>query len=105
MRSGSNINNFNVHFLFALCRYGISPCQILSIFKFGSTEAPAGVEVWVGNLPRKRKVERDLRAVFRNAAGLLHIRPIVEPENEKTREPMCRGFAFFTFATEEDAYE
>ncbi|KAG0569160.1 hypothetical protein KC19_6G069600 [Ceratodon purpureus] len=69
------------------------------------TEAPAGVEVWVGNLPRKRKVDRDLRAVFRNAPGLLHIRPIVEPENEKTRDPMCRGFAFFTFATEDDAYD
>lgn len=69
------------------------------------TEAPAGIEVWVGNLPRKRKVERDLRAAFRNAAGLLHIRPIVEPENEKTREPICRGFAFFTFATEDDAYD
>ncbi|XP_024376261.1 uncharacterized protein [Physcomitrium patens] len=69
------------------------------------TEAPAGVEVWVGNLPRKRKVDRDLRAAFRNAPGLLHIRPVVEPENEKTRDPMCRGFAFFTFATEDDAYD
>ena len=75
------------------------------LIALGFIEPPAGVEVWVGNLPRKRKVDRDLRAAFRNAPGLLHIRPIVEPENEKTRDPMCRGFGFFTFATEDDAYE
>ncbi len=83
----------------------LSSISIAGLFALGFTEAPPGVEVWVGNLPRKRKVDRDLRAAFRNAPGLLHIRPILEPENEKTRDPMCRGFAFFTFASDDHAYK
>ncbi|CAM6092569.1 unnamed protein product [Calypogeia fissa] len=63
---------------------------------------PQGVEVYVGNLPRKRNVDRDLRAAFRSAQGLLHIRPIVDG-NEKTREPMCKGLAFLTFASDRQA--
>lgn len=79
-------------------------CSLLNIdFDHFAAEAPPGVEVWVGNLPRKRKVERDLNSVFKSAPGLLHIRPILDPDNEKTRDPICKGFAFLTFATDDDA--
>ncbi|KAJ7532718.1 hypothetical protein O6H91_13G016100 [Diphasiastrum complanatum] len=63
---------------------------------------PEGIKVWVGNLPRKRNVGRDLRKIFRNVQGLLHIEPI-EVGDEKTRHPLCKGFAFLTFANKDDA--
>eukprot|EP00850_Spirogloea_muscicola_P009526 SM000053S17483 [mRNA] locus=s53:592841:595283:- [translate_table: standard] len=58
---------------------------------------PTGVLVWVGNLPRKRNVDRDLRAALRGVPGLLHIRAVARG-SAKTREPECVGYAFFTFA-------
>eukprot|EP00271_Cylindrocystis_brebissonii_P018637 TRINITY_DN538_c0_g3_i1.p1 TRINITY_DN538_c0_g3~~TRINITY_DN538_c0_g3_i1.p1 ORF type:complete len:618 (+),score=193.40 TRINITY_DN538_c0_g3_i1:29-1882(+) len=64
--------------------------------------APAGVQVWVGNLPKKRNVERDLQAQLRNVAGLLHVRPVTSGSG-KTREPTCVGFAFLTFSNERQA--
>ncbi|CAM6050512.1 unnamed protein product [Sphagnum compactum] len=66
---------------------------------------PAGVEVWVGNLPRKKNVDRDLWAALRSVGGLLHVRPIVFAQNEKTREPLCKGYAFLTFKTDGDALD
>ncbi|KAG6549656.1 hypothetical protein Mapa_008635 [Marchantia paleacea] len=72
--------------------------------KAGSDKKPDGVEVFVGNLPKKRNVERDMRAAIRSVSGLLHIRPVVAG-NEKTREPICKGLAFLTFATLDDAEE
>ncbi|KAL2652240.1 hypothetical protein R1flu_020368 [Riccia fluitans] len=63
---------------------------------------PEGVEVFVKNLPKKRNVDRDLRAALRSVSGLLHVRPVVSG-NEKTREPVCKGLAYLTFATVDDA--
>ncbi|CAM6005837.1 unnamed protein product [Sphagnum balticum] len=73
--------------------------------KAGKAIRAAGVEVWVGNLPRKKNVDRDLWAALRSVGGLLHVRPIVFAQNEKTREPLCKGYAFLTFKTDGDALD
>lgn len=61
-----------------------------------------GIKVWVGDLPKKKNVDRDLRSVFRHVPGLLNISPSVHG-NEKTRDPICKGFGFLTFDTLEHA--
>eukprot|EP00249_Psilotum_nudum_P018438 c26804_g1_i2 orf=449-2269(+) len=58
---------------------------------------PSGVEVWVSKLPKKKNIERDLRAAFSCVPGLLHIQAIASG-NEKTRDPICKGSAFLIFA-------
>ncbi|KAL2629092.1 hypothetical protein R1flu_013778 [Riccia fluitans] len=63
---------------------------------------PEGVEVFVKNLPKKRNVDRDLRAALRSVSGLIHVRPVVSG-NDKTREPVCKGLAYLTFTTVDDA--
>lgn len=63
---------------------------------------PAGVNVRIGNLPRKKNIARDLQASFKGYPGLLHINP-VEFGNKKTREPICKGLAFLTFKNEDVA--
>ncbi len=84
-------------------------CPSMLIFPLGLSIAeaapPAGVEVWVGNLPRKKNVDRDLWAALRSVGGLLHVQPIVFAQSEKTREPLCKGYAFLTFKTDGDALE
>lgn len=75
------------------------------VLSIAEAAPPAGVEVWVGNLPRKKNVDRDLWAALRSVGGLLHVRPIVFAQNEKTREPLCKGYAFLTFKTDGDALE
>eukprot|EP00249_Psilotum_nudum_P018439 c26804_g1_i3 orf=449-2134(+) len=64
---------------------------------FGHDTIPSGVEVWVSKLPKKKNIERDLRAAFSCVPGLLHIQAIASG-NEKTRDPICKGSAFLIFA-------
>lgn len=63
---------------------------------------PSGVRVRVVNLPKKRNIDRDLKSAFRGTPGLLNIIPAVSG-NRKTRDPVCKGFAFVDFRSEEDA--
>lgn len=55
-----------------------------------------GVKVWVGDLPKKKNIERDLRSAFGHVSGLLEISPSLVG-NEKTRDPICKGFGYLIF--------
>lgn len=63
---------------------------------------PSGVNVRIGNLPKKKNIVRDLQAVFKGCPGLLHINPVVSG-NKKTRDPVCKGLAFLVFESEDSA--
>ncbi|XP_008245469.1 PREDICTED: uncharacterized protein LOC103343591 [Prunus mume] len=63
---------------------------------------PAGVRVRVLNLPKKKNIHRDLSAAFKLVPGLLSINPAVSG-NKKTKDPICKGFAFVHFKSEQDA--
>ncbi|XP_074577054.1 uncharacterized protein LOC141833492 isoform X2 [Curcuma longa] len=65
-------------------------------------EAEPGTCVRIWNLPRKKNIHRDLQQAFRGFPGLVSISPAVIG-NEKTREPVCRGFAFVCLASKEAA--
>ncbi|RZR86345.1 hypothetical protein BHM03_00013528 [Ensete ventricosum] len=65
-------------------------------------EVPCGSRVRVWNLPRKKNIHRDLQRAFQGFPDLVSISPAVIG-NEKTREPICKGFAFVDFASEEAA--
>ncbi|XP_042440436.1 uncharacterized protein LOC122025655 isoform X2 [Zingiber officinale] len=65
-------------------------------------EAEPGTRVRIWNLPRKKNIHRDLHHAFRGFPGLVSISPAVIG-NEKTREPVCRGFAFVCLASKEAA--
>ncbi|KAK4788343.1 hypothetical protein SAY86_019662 [Trapa natans] len=68
-----------------------------------SEETPTGIRVRVGNLPKKRNIHRDLKLAFGGAPGILNIVPAVSG-NSKTRDPVCKGFAFVDFKSDEDAF-
>ncbi|CAN6457251.1 unnamed protein product [Victoria cruziana] len=53
----------------------------------------------IGNLPKKKNIHRDLQATFRGFPGLLNISPAVIG-NKKTRDPICKGFAFLDFESD-----
>lgn len=61
-----------------------------------------GVEVRIGNLPRKKNIHRDLQSAFKGFPGILHISPAVSG-NKKTRDPICKGFAFIYLESEKAA--
>lgn len=63
---------------------------------------PTGVNVRIGNLPKKKNIVRDLQAAFKGCPGLLHINPVVSG-NKKTRDPVCKGLAFLVFESEDSA--
>ncbi|CAD5190854.1 unnamed protein product [Musa acuminata subsp. malaccensis] len=65
-------------------------------------EVPCGFRVRVRNLPRKKNIHRDLQRAFQGFPDLVSISPAVIG-NQKTREPICKGFAFVDFASEEAA--
>lgn len=64
--------------------------------------APNGIRVRLINLPKKKNIHRDLQAAFKPFTGIINIIPAVSG-NEKTREPVCKGFAFVDFKSEKDA--
>ncbi|KAI9124940.1 hypothetical protein K1719_003556 [Acacia pycnantha] len=61
-----------------------------------------GVQVRLVNLPKKKNVHRDLKLAFQGIPGVVDLVPAVSG-NKKTRDPVCKGFAFVYFKCEEDA--
>lgn len=54
------------------------------------------------NLPKKKNILRDLKSALQGIPGIINIAPAVIG-NKKTRDPICKGFAFVDFKREEDA--
>ncbi|KAK1293129.1 hypothetical protein QJS10_CPB17g00581 [Acorus calamus] len=65
-------------------------------------DIPIGVRVRIGNLPKKKNIHRDLQLSFKQFPGILKISPAVSG-NMKTRDPICKGYAFVDLVTEEAA--
>ncbi|KAK0574222.1 hypothetical protein LWI29_019959 [Acer saccharum] len=63
---------------------------------------PSGIRVRLVNLPKKKNIHRDLKSAFEDVRGLINISPAVSG-NKKTKDPICKGFAFVDFKSEEDA--
>ncbi|XP_061370173.1 uncharacterized protein LOC133312909 isoform X2 [Gastrolobium bilobum] len=63
---------------------------------------PIGVRVRLVNLPRKKNIHRDLKSALQGIPGIMNIVPAVTG-NKKTRDPICKGFAFVDFKHEKDA--
>ncbi|XP_022725932.1 uncharacterized protein LOC111282202 [Durio zibethinus] len=63
---------------------------------------PSGIRVRVGNLPKKKNIHRDLKAAFDGVSGIINISPAVSG-NKKTKDHVCKGFAFVDFKLEVDA--
>ncbi|KAE8648513.1 hypothetical protein Csa_023680, partial [Cucumis sativus] len=61
-----------------------------------------GVCVRIINLPRKKNIHRDLVVAFKGFPGIINITPAVIG-NKKTRDPVCKGFAFVDCKSEGDA--
>lgn len=59
--------------------------------------AMGGVQVRVSGLPKKRNIERDLRAALRSHNGLLAVTPSLQG-SAKTRDPVCTGLATLSFS-------
>ncbi|KAL6983621.1 hypothetical protein U1Q18_017003 [Sarracenia purpurea var. burkii] len=65
-------------------------------------DAPSGIRVRLANLPKKKNIHRDLQLAFEGVPGIVNIIPAVSG-NKKTRDPICKGFAFIDLKSEEDA--
>ncbi|KAK2636395.1 hypothetical protein Ddye_031187 [Dipteronia dyeriana] len=63
---------------------------------------PSGIRVRLVNLPKKKNIHRDLKSAFEDVRGIINISPAVSG-NKKTKDPICKGFAFVDFKSEEDA--
>ncbi|PWA46729.1 nucleotide-binding alpha-beta plait domain-containing protein [Artemisia annua] len=63
---------------------------------------PNGTRVRLVHLPKKKNIHRDLQAAFKPFTGITNIIPAVIG-NEKTRDPVCKGFAFVDFKSEKEA--
>ncbi|KAA0040563.1 glutamic acid-rich protein-like [Cucumis melo var. makuwa] len=61
-----------------------------------------GVRVRIINLPKKKNINRDLVVAFKGFPGIINITPAVIG-NKKTRDPICKGFAFVDCKSEGDA--
>lgn len=63
---------------------------------------PTGIRVHVINLPKKKNIHRDLKTAFKDVQGIINIIPAVSG-NKKTKDPICKGFAFVDFKSEDAA--
>ncbi|WCJ21706.1 RNA-binding (RRM/RBD/RNP motifs) family protein [Euphorbia peplus] len=63
---------------------------------------PSGIRVRIANLPKKKNIHRDLQSTFKEVPGIVNIVPAVTG-NKKTKDPICKGFAFVDFKSEEHA--
>ncbi|XP_015688976.2 uncharacterized protein LOC102710849 [Oryza brachyantha] len=61
-----------------------------------------GVHVRVWNLPKKKNIHKDLNLAFKGFPGLVNIEPAVSA-NKKTRDPICKGFAYLKLESVEAA--
>ncbi|KAG8058866.1 hypothetical protein GUJ93_ZPchr0002g26536 [Zizania palustris] len=60
------------------------------------------VHVRVWNLPKKKNIHKDLKLAFKGFPGLINFEPAVSA-NKKTRDPVCKGFAFLKMESVESA--
>ncbi|KAF9677544.1 hypothetical protein SADUNF_Sadunf08G0118600 [Salix dunnii] len=79
-----------------------APNKTLQQAKKASDVIPTGIRVHVINLPKKKNIHRDLKTAFKDVRGIINIIPAVSG-NKKTKDPVCKGFAFVDFKSEEDA--
>ncbi|TKY45756.1 hypothetical protein E2542_SST30224 [Spatholobus suberectus] len=56
----------------------------------------------LGEPTKEKNIHRDLKSALQGILGIINIVPIVTG-NKKTRDPICKGFAFVDFKREEDA--
>ncbi|KAJ1254213.1 hypothetical protein BS78_K103700 [Paspalum vaginatum] len=68
----------------------------------GADLSDVGVQVRVWNLPKKKNIHKDLKQAFRGFPGLLSVDPVVSA-NKRTRDPICKGFAFLKLESAEAA--
>ncbi|XP_020217355.1 uncharacterized protein LOC109800857 [Cajanus cajan] len=61
-----------------------------------------GSRVRLVNLPKKKNIHKDLKSALQGIPGIINIVPAVTG-NKKTRDPICKGFAFVDFKHEKDA--
>ncbi|XP_047324175.1 uncharacterized protein LOC124927753 isoform X2 [Impatiens glandulifera] len=61
-----------------------------------------GICVRLVNLPKKKNIHRDLQLAFKGVPGILNIVP-ANDGNKKTRDPICKGFAFVYLHSEAHA--
>ncbi|KAG0494550.1 hypothetical protein HPP92_005544 [Vanilla planifolia] len=59
------------------------------------------VRIW--NLPKKKNIDRDLWKAFKEFPGIMAVNPAVTG-NQKTRDPICKGFAFIVLKSDDAAY-
>ncbi|XP_059656002.1 uncharacterized protein LOC132303004 [Cornus florida] len=67
-----------------------------------SEVVPSGLRVRLVNLPKKKKIHRDLQLAFKGVPGIVNIIPAVSG-SKKTRDPICKGVAFVDFKSEDEA--
>ncbi|KAL5826648.1 hypothetical protein ACOSQ4_018445 [Xanthoceras sorbifolium] len=67
-----------------------------------SEGVPSGFRVHLANLPKKKNIHRDLESAFEGVPSIINISPAISG-NKKTKDPICKGFAFVDFKSEEDA--
>ncbi|GAU49908.1 hypothetical protein TSUD_238820 [Trifolium subterraneum] len=70
--------------------------------KIDEKVVPVQSRVRLANLPKKKNIDRDLKSAFQGIPGITNIVPAVMG-NKKTRDPICKGFAFVDFKHERDA--
>uniref|UniRef100_A0A7N0T835 RRM domain-containing protein n=1 Tax=Kalanchoe fedtschenkoi TaxID=63787 RepID=A0A7N0T835_KALFE len=63
---------------------------------------PTGIRVRLLNLPKKKNIHRDLQLAFKEVPGIISISPAVTG-SKKTRDPICKGYGFVYFKSEEHA--
>ncbi|KAF0923299.1 hypothetical protein E2562_005260 [Oryza meyeriana var. granulata] len=68
----------------------------------GEDLSDGGVRVRVWNLPKKKNIYKDLNLAFKGFPGLVNIEPAVSA-NKKTRDPICKGFAYLKLESVEAA--
>lgn len=61
-----------------------------------------GIHVRIWNLPKKKNIHKDLNLAFKRFPGLITINP-ANSANKKTRDPVCKGFAFLKMESLEAA--
>lgn len=68
----------------------------------GADLSKDGVHVRIWNLPKKKNIHKDLNLAFKGFPGLVAINP-VNSGTKKTRDPICKGFAFLKLESVEAA--
>uniref|UniRef100_A0ACD5ZNE6 Uncharacterized protein n=1 Tax=Avena sativa TaxID=4498 RepID=A0ACD5ZNE6_AVESA len=68
----------------------------------GADLSKNGVHVRIWNLPKKKNIHKDLNLAFNRFPGLVTINP-ANSGTKKTRDPICKGFAFLKLESLEAA--